>query len=120
MGNDRANQLLILATGYLIELRLLGRLNDSVVFADRVHARATTLSATQPMNKGGFAWFHLHRAITLTLLGDDPVPSPLTGRRGSTQPGPGLTSFRPRRRRTWLSRTLSEATAPGRKSGWAT
>jgi LuxR family maltose regulon positive regulatory protein len=65
------NELLILATGYLIELRLLGRLNDSVVFADRVHARATTLSATQPMNKGRFAWFHLHRAITLTLLGDD-------------------------------------------------
>jgi hypothetical protein len=65
------NELLILATGYLIELRLLGRLNDSVVFADRVNARATTLSTTQPMNKGRFAWFHLHSGITRMLLGDD-------------------------------------------------
>jgi LuxR family maltose regulon positive regulatory protein len=65
------NELLTLATGYLIELRLLGRLTDSVVFADRVNARVTTLSATQPMNNGRFAWFHLHRGITLMLLGDD-------------------------------------------------
>ena len=63
------NELLILATGYLIELRLLGRLTDSVVFADRVNARVTTLSATQPMNNGRFAWFHLHSGITRMLLG---------------------------------------------------
>jgi LuxR family maltose regulon positive regulatory protein len=65
------NELLILATGYLIELRLLGRLQESVVFGDRVYARARTLSAKQPINKGRFSWFHVHRGTTLMLLGDD-------------------------------------------------
>jgi LuxR family maltose regulon positive regulatory protein len=65
------NELLTLATGYLIELRLLGRLQESVVFGDRVYARARTLSAKQQINKGRFSWFHVHRGTTLMLLGDD-------------------------------------------------
>ena len=65
------NELLILATGYLIEMRLCGRLESSAAFADRVNARATAPAATQPMNRGRFAFFHLHRGITRMLLGDD-------------------------------------------------
>lgn len=65
------NELLILATGYLIELRLLGRLLDSVAFADRVNARVTALTATERVNKSRFAWFLVHSGITYTLLNDE-------------------------------------------------
>ena len=50
-------ELLILSTGYLIELRLLGRLQDSVAFSERVSARVSALAATEPTNKGRLAWF---------------------------------------------------------------
>jgi LuxR family maltose regulon positive regulatory protein len=61
---------LILATGYLIELRLLGRLEESVAFSDRVSARVNALAATEPDNKGRLAWFYLHRGLTFSLSSD--------------------------------------------------
>ena len=51
------NELLVLATGYLIQLRLLGRLQDSVAFGDRVNSRVTAIATTERVNKGRLAWF---------------------------------------------------------------
>jgi LuxR family maltose regulon positive regulatory protein len=65
------NELLVVATGYVIEFRLLGRLQESVAFGDRANARATALAATQPANKSRQAWFSLHRGLTYTLTNDD-------------------------------------------------
>ena len=66
------NELLLLATGYVIELRLLGRLHESVAFADRVGARVMAKAATEHVNGGRLAWFHLQRGITFSLLWDHP------------------------------------------------
>jgi LuxR family transcriptional regulator, maltose regulon positive regulatory protein len=66
-----ANELLIVATGYLIQLRLLGRFQDSAAFGDRVNARVSTLAATDRVVPGRLAWFHLQRGITYSLLHDD-------------------------------------------------
>ena len=63
-------ELLILASGYLVELRLLGRLQDAVAFGDRVNARVTSLSATERTNKARLAWFHLQRGLTYSLIND--------------------------------------------------
>ena len=63
-------ELLIVATGYLIQLRLLSRFQDSAAVGDRVHARASALAASQSVAKSTVAWFHLHRGLTYTLLND--------------------------------------------------
>ena len=64
------NELLIVATGCMIQLRLLGRFQDSSAFGDRINARANVLASTQPMSRGRLAWFHLQRGITYSLLLD--------------------------------------------------
>ena len=64
-------ELLIVATGYLIQLRLLGRFQDSAAFGDRVNARAGALAVTQEASKSRFAWFHLQRGLSFSLLHDD-------------------------------------------------
>jgi LuxR family maltose regulon positive regulatory protein len=66
-----ARELLILASGYLIELRLLGRLQDAVAFGDRVNTRVTTLTTTERTSKSRLAWFHLQRGLTFSLIDDD-------------------------------------------------
>jgi LuxR family maltose regulon positive regulatory protein len=65
------NELLVVATGYLIELRLLGHFEESNAFGDRVNARVTAMGRTEPADKVRLAWFHLHRGVTSTLLGDE-------------------------------------------------
>ena len=65
------NELLVVATGYLIELRLLGRIEESSAFGDRVNARVTAMARTELADKVRSAWFHLHRGVTSTLLGED-------------------------------------------------
>jgi LuxR family maltose regulon positive regulatory protein len=64
-------ELLVLATGHMIELRLLGRMQDSAAVGDRVNARAKALAGADPTAKTRFAWFSLHRGITFSLLHDD-------------------------------------------------
>ena len=64
-------ELLILASGYLVQLRLLGRLQDAVAFGDRVNTRVTALAATERTNKARLAWFHLQRGLTFSLINDD-------------------------------------------------
>lgn len=66
-----ANELLVVATGYLIHLRLSGRFQDSAAVGDRVHARSGARAATQRVSTSRLAWFHLHRGITYSLLHDD-------------------------------------------------
>ncbi|MGC9961849.1 MAG: LuxR C-terminal-related transcriptional regulator [Acidimicrobiales bacterium] len=66
-----ANDLLIVATGYLIQLRLLGRFEDSAVFGDRISARARALAGTGQVARSRLAWFSVQRGITLSLLADD-------------------------------------------------
>jgi len=65
------NELLIVATGYLIQLRLLGQFQDSAAFGDRVNARASVLGARERVAHGRSAWFHLQRGLTYSLLHDD-------------------------------------------------
>jgi LuxR family maltose regulon positive regulatory protein len=65
------DELLLVATGYLIQLRLLGRFQDSAAFGDRVNARASALAVTQQASKSRFAWFHLQRGLNFALLHDD-------------------------------------------------
>ena len=64
-------ELLILATGHLIDLRLRGRLQDSAAVGDLVNARVTALAATEQTNKSRSAWFSLHRGLTFSLLNDE-------------------------------------------------
>ena len=65
------SELLILATGYMMELRLVGRLQDSVAFGERVNAKATAFAATETLNKARFAWFQTQRGLSLTLINDE-------------------------------------------------
>ena len=65
------SELLIVATGYLIQLRLVGRFQDAAAFGDRVNARASALAATQIASKSRFAWFHLQRGLNYSLSHDD-------------------------------------------------
>ena len=65
------SDLLLVATGYLIQLRMLGRFQDSAAFGDRVNARASALAVTERASKDRFAFFHLHRGLNYTLLHDD-------------------------------------------------
>ena len=65
------SELLLVATGYLVHLRLGGRLLDSAAVGVRVDA---VLAADPPPGRaldGRTAWFHLQRAITSTLLLDE-------------------------------------------------
>jgi LuxR family transcriptional regulator, maltose regulon positive regulatory protein len=64
------SELLMIGTGYLIHLRLLGQVRDAAAFAGRMNARVETLSQTQPAAADTLAWFHLERGITCTLLDD--------------------------------------------------
>jgi LuxR family maltose regulon positive regulatory protein len=64
-------ELLIVATGYMIGLRLLGRYQDAAAFGDCVNARTSVLSATKRAAKGRFAWFYLQRGITYSLICDN-------------------------------------------------
>ena len=65
------SELLVVATGYLMQLRLLGRFQDSAAFADRVSARASALAVTERAGKARFAFFHAQRGLNYTLLHDD-------------------------------------------------
>lgn len=65
------NELLVVGTGALIQLRMVGRLEDSEALGDRLSARSAALGATQQAARGRLGLFHLHRGITFTLLGDD-------------------------------------------------
>jgi len=64
------SELLLVGTGYMIQLRLLGRFQDSAAVGDRVNARAGALAATERATNGRFAWFHMHRGLTYSLLND--------------------------------------------------
>jgi LuxR family maltose regulon positive regulatory protein len=64
-------ELLVLATGHLIQLRLLGRLPDSAAVGDRVNARAKALAGADRTTKIRFAWFSLHRGLTFSLVNDE-------------------------------------------------
>ena len=61
------NELLLLATGYVIELRLLGRLHESVAFADRAGVGVMAKAATEHVN-GGRRW------LGSTCKGASPSP----------------------------------------------
>lgn len=65
------NDLLIVATGYLIQLRLLGRFEDSALFGDRISARTSALAGTELVARGRLAWFNVQWGTTLSLLADD-------------------------------------------------
>ena len=65
------SELLVVATGYMIQLRMLGRFQDSAAFGDRVNARASALAATQRAAKIMFARFHVQRGLAFSLLHDD-------------------------------------------------
>jgi hypothetical protein len=63
-------ELLVLGTGYLMHLRLVGRLQESAAFADRMNGRIDALSVTERAAGGKLSWFHLQRGITYTLMYD--------------------------------------------------
>lgn len=65
------NELLVVGTGALIQLRLVGRFEDSEALGDRLSARTVALAATQQAARGRLGLFHLHRGVTFSLLGDD-------------------------------------------------
>ena len=63
--------LLIVGTGYLVHLRLAGRLVESAAVGARI---AGVLVGQRPSGRaldGRTAWFHLQRAMTSTVLLDD-------------------------------------------------
>jgi LuxR family maltose regulon positive regulatory protein len=66
-----ANDLLIVATGYIMQLRLLGRFQDSAAFGNHASAKVSSLASTQEMSPGRLGLFHLHRAVTYSMMHDD-------------------------------------------------
>jgi LuxR family maltose regulon positive regulatory protein len=62
--------LLFVGSGHLVGLRLLGRFAESEDFAAEVGAKIAALSTDQRAGNDRFAWFHLQRGLTQTLLGD--------------------------------------------------
>ena len=63
-----SSELLIVATGYMIQLRLLGRLGAAAAIGDRVNDRASALTASPSVPNSKVAWFYLHRGLTFSLL----------------------------------------------------
>ena len=70
-GTMPLGELLVLATGHLIQLRLQGQLAGSATVGDRVNARAKALAGTDPTTGIRFALFSLHRGVTFSLLDDE-------------------------------------------------
>jgi len=66
-------ELLVVATGCLVHLRLGGRLLDSAAVGARVDAALATQAPPGRALDGRTAWFHLQRAVTSTLLLDDAI-----------------------------------------------
>ncbi len=66
-----ANDLLTVATGYIMQLRLLGRFQDSAAFGNHAGARVSSLASSQEISPGRLGLFHLHRAVTYSMMHDD-------------------------------------------------
>ncbi len=66
-----ANDLLMLSTGYMMQLRLLGRFQDSAAFGNHASARVGELAPTQELSSGRLGLFHLHRGVTYSMMHDD-------------------------------------------------
>ena len=62
-----ANDVVLLATGALIQLRLLGRFEEAARFGERVDARVNAITRTEQIASDRLAWFHLQRSLMLLL-----------------------------------------------------
>ncbi len=71
-GTMPLNELVVVGTGAIIQLRMVGRFQDSEALGDRISARIGAQASVERIARGRLAWFHLHRGITFSLLADDP------------------------------------------------
>ncbi|MDQ1551601.1 MAG: LuxR family transcriptional regulator, maltose regulon positive regulatory protein [Actinomycetota bacterium] len=72
-GTDglQLSDLLYVAAGHLIGLRLAGRFDDAVAYGDQVAERATSLRTTRNPAHALTAWLDLQRGLNSTLQGDN-------------------------------------------------